>query len=93
MRLGNPNPPTEDNTTPRVDWTKPVIIFDPWPFDEDVIAVQRCRWYNHPSFKEDDIKWYLAGGRGEDNVLGQTTDGMYFVTSEEGLEQLKKGAE
>ena len=68
-----------------VDWSKPVVVFDPWPFREDRVQLGGDVLYWDGYDWSEGEGWALDG---YDNVLGVTTLGETFVSSRGALDKL-----
>lgn len=78
MRTLNEFHESAESADPQIDWSKPVIEFDPWPFLVRELRVPDSRFLSASGWTSTTDGFVLCA---VDPVLGWATDGRPFVTN------------
>jgi hypothetical protein len=83
------NAPVDDSlTVPGVDTAKPIVTFDPWPFEKESLVVPNAYLYAWGELVGDEQdSWHLQSGH--ENTLAVATDGRYVVMTAESAKQFR----
>lgn len=83
-------PPEVKHTeyVPEIDWSLPVVAFDPWPFRDGEVPLTKAYYVSEGGEWNPPIPG-LALFPGTDRVLAWATDGKPVVTSLAGIDALK----